>query len=1595
MVGISSRGGRERARALVQWTICLPSLFPYALSLSGLKAHLFHGLANTHELQCSGELLDSSASLLSLSLFSLRDDRVLASANIATRTCLTSGHFSSCHFHPADARQSKLRTLVITGGGGGGGGSGGGGGGGGGEGVARGDRGDDYDYGEKRWFGCNITALSGGRSTIYFGKLAVHRQRLVARPFHGFTNVKEVECNGDVLASDESLLYMILYSPASGDRIASVNVAAKECLTSGMFSSCVAGPEGVRFTRLRSLVVDLRPGESRRFGCNITSVTAEGTTKVWSRVIVVHKSRLTCRPFRGYEHIQELRCSAQPLPAGFSVLFMALYRVQGDSSIASVNVGTRECTTSDRFSSCLIDSADSRQIQLKTLLVLSPSSSSSDFSRQRGEVTYGCNITVVSSGRRTNDVTWTLSKCVPSLSSRPFRGIEHVQEVDCSARPLEANVQLLSMALYTRHNDAIVVSANIGTRSCLTRDLFSSCLIDQGNPRRTSLKALVLAQGPPARTLHFGCNVTTFVEGGRIDIKSWFISVTRLGMSSGLFRGMHTVQQLECSAGTLPTNSEVLFIILYQIYPKKTLVRANLGRSQSCTSSDLFAACDVSDSDRQAIRLKALIPNGGEGWSRGFGCNVTAALNAQEEKYVETFIWTHYVRHIRLFAEPFQGLEEVQQVTCSGHPLPPGSNIFFMVLYHQAWGGSISSSSSSRVLGQLNAKDRQCTTSQDYVMCHISPKESRRSELKALVADLAEGLKWEAFRGLDAIQEVRCSGGEVLDPDAEVMFALLYQQTPPNAKVLATMNVIKKQCTTLEEYSSCYIAESESRLSSLSALVSDLAEGQSRGYGCNVSALMSGVRMETLTWSVTVRRRLASLTVGPFQGSGHIQQVVCSGDTLPSDADLMSIVLYTQTKDRVLSILNLRKRQCTMASEFVLCSINDGDSRRSVVKILVLDLVSEEESRVYGCDVTMLTSKGRSEVLSWSVTVRYQSLKTKPFLGLAHMQELECSVEGLPSGSNLYAMFIYERHRERILSSMDIQNKQCSTSEYFNSCLINSRDPRRSKLRLVISDLSWGERREYGCNASIKTSDGRFKVETWFLTVGLSRLRAQSFQAGFPGIQSVECSGRTLPSDSDLLSMVLFQRSRSQPLAIVNLRKKSCTTSNIFVACHLDDSDSRRSVVRALVSDLLEGQSRVYGCNVTSLVSNVGQVRLLSWSLLVRRPRLISRPFYGRPDIRELECSGSGLDATYDVMSLVVYRVPQDNVLASAQVLKRHCATSGATFSSCLIDVRDTRRSKLKVLVTDPWGGQRGVYGCNVTSFWADGRATITSWFLEFVTPPARTFHGYPPITEVECTGSDLAPDLDILSIVIYLSRTDHVVASANLGKKECSTSRAFSSCDFDARDSRRTRVRVLATGGDGGVEERWRVLGCNLTSFETGGRVRTVTLMLSVDPRTIASSVVMDFLKAGPVRSLSVLLATSTYTSLVFFPPAVITEDEGGGGGLSTLQFQGSPNITEVQCSGRAMDLDGDLLTLVLFSLDRHRILASVNLKSRECTTSTLFTSCLIDEASSHRTKLRTLIVDLPEGRSRGFGCNVTWFKSSGRLVTRTSLKSVSRTRE
>ena len=110
-------------------------------------------------------------------------------------------------------------------------------------------------------------------------------------------------------------------------------------------------------------------------------------------------------------------------------------------------------------------------------------------------------------------------------------------------------------------------------------------------------------------------------------------------------------------------------------------------------------------------------------------------------------------------------------------------------------------------------------------------------------------------------------------------------------------------------------------------------------------------------------------------------------------------------------------------------------------------------------------------------------------------------------------------------------------------------------------------------------------------------LSSKSFQ-GFHNLQEIQCSGENLPQGSDLMAMVLFEANSNSILAAANLRKMECSTSDRYVACHLDDTDTRKSRLMALVDDLAEGQSRVYGCNVSAFASGM-QIELFSWSITV------------------------------------------------------------------------------------------------------------------------------------------------------------------------------------------------------------------------------------------------------------------------------------------------------------------------------------------------------------------------------------------------------------
>lgn len=87
--------------------------------------------------------------------------------------------------------------------------------------------------------------------------------------------------------------------------------------------------------------------------------------------------------------------------------------------------------------------------------------------------------------------------------------------------------------------------------------------------------------------------------------------------------------------------------------------------------------------------------------------------------------------------------------------------------------------------------------------------------------------------------------------------------------------------------------------------------------------------------------------------------------------------------------------------------------------------------------------------------------------------------------------------------------------------------------------------------------------------------------------------------------------------------------------------------------------------------------------------------FRGISLIQEVICSGSHLDAEVEVISLKLYRVSDNSVLAFVSHVSNECKTFGE-FSSCVVDSTDTRRTKLRVLVPDLAEGEMEQLGCTV-----------------------------------------------------------------------------------------------------------------------------------------------------------------------------------------------------------------------------------------------------------------------------------------------------------
>ena len=105
----------------------------------------------------------------------------------------------------------------------------------------------------------------------------------------------------------------------------------------------------------------------------------------------------------------------------------------------------------------------------------------------------------------------------------------------------------------------------------------------------------------------------------------------------------------------------------------------------------------------------------------------------------------------------------------------------------------------------------------------------------------------------------------------------------------------------------------------------------------------------------------------------------------------------------------------------------------------------------------------------------------------------------------------------------------------------------------------------------------------------------------------------------------------------------------------------------------------------------------------------------------------------------------------------------------------------------------------------------------------------------------------------------------------------------------------------------------------------------------------------------------------------------------MTSRDFRDFPTIKEVECNGESLSADVKLMSLRLYRADTEyssqepKVLATLNVFENSCMTFTEYSSCQINTADTHRSRLRILVHDLIGGESREYGCTANTMASLG----------------
>ena len=110
-------------------------------------------------------------------------------------------------------------------------------------------------------------------------------------------------------------------------------------------------------------------------------------------------------------------------------------------------------------------------------------------------------------------------------------------------------------------------------------------------------------------------------------------------------------------------------------------------------------------------------------------------------------------------------------------------------------------------------------------------------------------------------------------------------------------------------------------------------------------------------------------------------------------------------------------------------------------------------------------------------------MTVRQFKGISSLLEVECSAISLTAGVKIFSMKLFSVPDNILHAKANPLNDNCFTFLELTSCTINKSDTRKSKLRILVSDLKEGEGRKYGCSATSFDSDGDTVTSTWVIDV--------------------------------------------------------------------------------------------------------------------------------------------------------------------------------------------------------------------------------------------------------------------------------------------------------------------------------------------------------------------------------------------------------------------------------------------------------------------------------------------------------------------------------